>query len=391
MADTTLTLALPLGLPDAGTDAAAFFTDLGSRIRATVTGNCISAWTDPDALYSGVGPMIKAAVWYVRAGDPGLDGTTPVTSNTLYCKTWLWQYISLRTAAGGGSTLLPAVIALANLEEAAVQSAVSAELAGNSKYANLTDDERATSLADFLAGSARLVADAGTCLGCGEVDTSQADGYRRADVTLFDADGNSLDPAFYFSLWDTIGGTLVDGHPLIPLVQGPVTPALAPIEGGIRVRVTGTGLSDGSVVIIGGAEATDAWAGSGGTTLYVTVPEGTAGPVDVTVDGTAYAGAFAYTEDVLATAQAAVLAYMLALGEVSERAAALSAAGSLDDAAREDLLGRLYQAGLTTGQVIEERSANAGAAAIDTGAETLLSDSLASLQTLVSDAMTAIS
>lgn len=389
--DSQLVLAMPVGLPGEGDDPAAFFTDLSGKLEASVSGDVISVWTDPAAEYSGIYPMIKSAAWYVKAGNPGADGTTPVSADTLYCKTWLWEYIDLSASAGGGSAL-PAVIAYSGLEEAQVQADVTAELTDNAKYANMTDQERTDGAAAFIAGDARMVVEAGTRLGMGQVDGSHPNGWRKVEIALYDADLNLLDPSFYFTLWDTVGGEMVESHPLIALVQGPVTPATAPVEGGIRVKITGTGLSDATPVTFGGVAATDVRVkpDGTGTVLYATVPAGTSGTVDVVVDGTTHAGAFAYTEDVAATAQASLSSYVLYIGELTDLANAYAAAGTLDEAKRSELRDELEQAASTAGEVIEQRSANAGAAAMDPAVGEMLSDAIASLETLIDGALSAI-
>jgi hypothetical protein len=376
-ADAQLTLAMPVGLPATGVDAAAFFADLAGRIEAQVSATVVSVWTDADAVYSGLYPMVKAAVWYAPVGAAGLDGG-PVSSPTLYCRTWPLEYLSLRASTGGGDTALPAVIGYGNVDPDEVELAIASELASNEQYANLSDADRTTIVSDFMAGNARLLVEAGHRIGMGQVDSSRADGDRRVDVTLSGSTDLPLPPAFYWSLWATVGGELVTGHPLIALVQGPVSPAMAPIEGGIRVKLSGTGLTNTTPVSFGGVAATAARASADGTAIYVDAPAGAAGTVDVVVGTTTYSAAFAYTEDVVATAQAALTSHLLYLGEL----AALASAGPLDDDTWLKLKIEADHAGVTAGGAIEHRSSAIGAPAIDPAVADLIAAGLPTLTSL---------
>lgn len=379
--DARLILAMPVGLPGEGAAAAAPFAALRGRMEAAVTDRVLSVWTDPALPYSGICPMVRSAVSCLPDGG----GT-----RTLHCQTWLWEYLKLRSSAGDGA--LPFLITFANLDEAAVRTDLTAELTGNPKYANLTSRERTDSVAALLAGNARLVADAGTPLGLGRVDTAHARGWRKVVISLYDADMNRLDPAFYVTLWETIGGEHVAGHPLISLVQGPVTPAIAPVEGGTRIKVTGAGLTAASTVTIGGraASAVRVRPDGTGTALYATVPPGTAGKTDLVVDGATFAGAFAYTEDVAATARAAMASLVLHLGELTDQAGLLAAAGPLDDETRAGMRNALERAARHAGEAVEARSRCAGAPALDSAALSILSDSLPALESLIASALNAI-
>jgi hypothetical protein len=384
-ADAQLTLAMPVGLPAADVDAASFFADLANRIEAQVSATGVSVWSDADALYSGLYPMVKAAVWYVPAGSAGLDGG-PVSSPTLYCRTWPLEYLSLRASTGGGDTALPAVIGYGSVDPAEVELAIASELVSNEQYAHLTDAERTTTVSDFMAGNARLLVEAGHRIGMGQVDGSRADGDRRVDIILSGTTDLPLPPAFYWSLWATVGGELVTGHPLIALVQGPVSPAMAPIEGGIRVKLSGEGLTNTTPVSFGGVAATAARASADGTAIYVDAPAGAAGTVDVVVGTTTHSAAFAYTEDVVATAQAALTSQILYLGEL----AALASAGSLDDDTRLRLGIELDHAGIVAGGAIERRSSATGAPAIDPAVADLIAAALPALTSLDASARAAI-
>ena len=388
--DKTPTLAMPVGLPMEGVDPEAFYADLAPRLAAEVSaGGVVSVWTDPADAYSGVHGMIRAAASYAKAGSPGLDGVTPVVSATLFLRTWIWEYMSLGAAAGGSSVALPSVIGISNLDEAGVLADVTAELGANPAYADYTADQRTEAVDGFMEGMALLLTNAGSRLGRGQVDASRADGYRRVDVALYDSSGTILQPPFQFSLWSAVGGTWVDGHPLVELVQGPFEPAMSPIEGGIRVKFTGSGLSDAAAINFGGAAPTSVRASSDGKSLYATVPAGS-GIVDVVVNGTTYASAFAYVEDVLSTARASLASHAISAAEIAQRAADLEAGGALDDEARAELGFELMRAGLTAGEVIEARSRLSGAAALDEVVGVLLEDAQPDLADLISSALAAI-
>lgn len=389
--DTQLALAMPVGLPADGVDSATFFTTLSGLIEADVTSeNAIEVWTDAAREYSGVYPMARSFAWYVPTGSPGLDGSSLVSTPTIYCRTWLDEYLSLRTASGGGGTVIPAVVEYSNLDESEVRSDVTTLVATEERYAALAADEKAAFVDGFMTGSAKLLVGAGARFGAGQVDSTHAAGYRKVSVRLLDTHEEVLAPSFYFSLWDAIGGQWIDDHPLIALVQGPVTPATAPVEGGTTVKVIGTALTSATTVTIGGAAATTGWATPDGTALYVTVPQNGAGLVDVVVGSTTHSAALAYTEDVVATARAAAESYAIHAEALADMANAYAAAGTLDDETRAELRRVLNRLGLGAGYVVERRHRESGASALDPAVADVFAERLAAIETLLDTALTAI-
>ncbi|HKQ50378.1 MAG TPA: IPT/TIG domain-containing protein [Phycisphaerae bacterium] len=389
--DQSLTLAMPVGLHPTGEDPETFYAELESRIEAqTSTASVVSIWTDPNDRYSGIYAMIKAAVRYAPTGAPGLDGTTPVTTPTLICRTWVWDYLSLQSASGGRSVPTLVVAVYSNLDEAAVRIDITVEFAANPVYADLTSDERAAAVDEFMSGDSVVLVSAGTRLGRGAQDTAHASAYRKVELSLHDAESSLLAPAFQFSVFATLGGPLVDAHPLLKLLQGPLMPAVAPVEGGTRVSFRGSGLSDSSSITFGTVAGTDLHASTDGTLLYATVPEGEEGTVDVSVDGTVYPASFSYTQDVVTTAVAAIDSFRVRVQEITERAATLLGLGELDEETQSGLYQDLDNAGETTGQVIAGRWKQSGDAALDPAVSEHLESAQAELEALLASASSAI-
>ena len=388
--DAQVILAMPLGLLELGEDPATFYELLATRIQAELSEDqLLSIHSEPAFEYSGVYPMVRAAVWYVPAGGAGLDGN-PVPSPTLYCRTWLWEFLTLRSSIAGGD--VPAVIAYANLDETTVREAITAEVDNNPAYGELTESERTELIDAFMTQEQLMLFEAGTRLGQGAIDSSHASGYRLITAAFYDSDNLLLEPPFFFSLWDSIGGEWVTGHPLVALLRAPFTPAIAPLEGSIRIKFTQTsgGLTSGSSVEVGGTPASEIRADSNGTSLYFMIPAGSAGPVEIIIDGIPYPGVFHYVEDVVATAQASRDAYLIHLTEIKALADEMRASGTLDEEAQEQLLYELEGAAFTVGDVVALRSYNAGAAALDSAAGQVLADAAPTFQTLMEEASSAI-
>ena len=369
MADPTqtVTLAMPIGLPPQGIAPATHFAALQSRLSANLSAAMAKVWVADEAAYSGLFAMSKGFLRMIPAGSAGPDGVT-LAAPMLVLKPWLWDYLALRRNTPGGA--LPRLIGYANVEASAVTLAIRAELAANTRYQALTAAERTQAETDFAAGTIKLLVNAGTMIGRALADpAAQAPaqaGWRRLDLIFFDENNAPLDPSLYFDLWGIIGGAWVAGHPLLAALARPVTPAIAPIEGGTRIRVQGNGLTAGTTVDVDGQPATDIEISADGLTLWATVPAHAAGgtDIDVTVPGqtaVTYSGALGYTEDVATAARAIMLSLAVRLAEIRERVLALAAVGPIDPQIKAELSLATDLARDRAPVLIEQRAIAAGA------------------------------
>jgi hypothetical protein len=338
----TADLTMPVGLPPAGDDPVVHYNALRTRLSVTVDANNVtSIWVADEDDFSGVFAMCKGFLRYLPAGASALDGTT-LTAPMLLLKAWLWDYLALRNGVSAGITV-PKLIGYGNVHPGTVTDAVHAELTSNPRYQALSVAERTQIETDFMAGNSQMLVSAATVIARGGVDGAGGHtGQRRLDLTFLDSVGTNLDPQFYFDLWGLIGGPQVRGHPLVQALARPVTPSQMPLEGGLRVRVSGTGYTTGTTIQIAGQPAADVVVNSAGTAVYATSPALPAGAADVTVTAPnqaaqLYPDAITFTGDLLATVRAAVLAYAVALTEIQEQADALATAGTLDLEARQRL------------------------------------------------------
>lgn len=390
MADQTqsVTLAMPIGLPPQGTVAATHFAALQSRLSASLTTSLAKVWVANDAAYSGLFAMTKGFLRMIPSGSAGPDGTT-LTAPMLVLKPWLWDSIALRRNAPSGG--LPRLIGFGNVDAAAVTLAIRADLTGNPRYQALTTAERTQAETDFAAGTIKLLVNAGTMIGRARADpAAQAPaqpGWRRLDLYFFDENNAPLDPSVYFDLWGIIGGSWVAGHPLLAALARPVTPALAPIEGGTRIRVLGSGFAPGTTIDVGGQAATDIAIATNGQTLWATVPAHAAGGTDVvvTVPGqtaVTFSSALGYTADVAAAARGIVLSLAVRLAEIQDRATAMQAAGTLDIEAKTDFSFILDLERRRAPSLIEERARAQGTSAVGPDVMSAWEDALPGLRSL---------
>lgn len=335
-------LVMPIGLPPDGTDSVTHYGNLRTRLSAGVTAsNVAEVWVADEDAYSGLYAMSKGFLRYLPVGASAPDGTT-LAAPMLTLKSWLWDYLALRQNVSAGVTL-PKLIGYANVRPDTVKAATHSELASNPRYQSLSAAERTQAEDDFMAGDLQLLVSPATMIGRGEVDTAGAhSGQRRLDLTFLDRDGTKLDPLFFFDLWGLVSGPQTRNHPLVGALARAVTPSQMPVEGGLRIRVRGTGFTAGTTVEVGGQPATEVTINADATTVYATSPPGAAGAADVIVTipnqpAETHSGALTYTGELLATVRAAALAYAIALTEIREAAAALAAAGALDLDARQRL------------------------------------------------------
>jgi hypothetical protein len=370
-AEQQVTLAMPLGLPAVGASHPAHFANLQSRLSATTMGNVVRAWVADEPAYSALFAMVKGLLRYIPVGGIAPDGTM-VTTPMLVLKTWLWDYLELRKNVAP-STPLPKLIGYANVDQNSVALAIRAELGSNPRHKQLAAQQRTLAEVDFLAGTARLVVSAGTAIGRGAVDAAAPPGtfptYRRVDLQLLNNEGATLDPVNAFDLWGLVGGDLVQGHPLLSILRRPVSPSAAPLEGGTRIRITGTGFVANTSVTIRGQPAVDVWVRGNGQELYATLPSGASGTADVvvTIPGKApitHTSALTYVSDVVATARGVVQSLAVRLTEIRDRAAELAAANALDAQAKAELSLATDLARDAAPLVIERRARAAGTTAV---------------------------
>ena len=393
-----LDLAMPLGLPLKGADKEAHYTAMASLLSIEITKAKVARiWVASNPLYANVHAMARAAVRYYPKGSKGPDGAAEAT-NTLYFKTWLWEYLSLKKSAGGGK-LVPAVIRIANIDNAQMKTLVEQELKSNSRYKSRTTTERTQMKTDFLVGKLNLLVAAGTKVAQGAVDTMPPQpglaGYRRIDLAFVDADGNVLDPSLFFDIWGAVGGSNVTGHPLLDLLKRELTPSAAPLEGGTRIRIKGKNLTDASTVSVEGKLATDVKMANSGKLLYATLPAGKKGIADIVIkipgqpDKTISPGV-RYVEDVVETARAVTASFIVHLTELHERVKAMMAVGTVSEDDRGKLRLELELAHRLSYEAIDERAAAGGGAANSPGVVDVLAKHDAVERGLLAKVITAI-
>jgi hypothetical protein len=373
MSTAPVTLAMPVGLPATGADPQVHYTALRPNLQVAVAPDqTVQVWVADVAALSALASMCKGRLRHVPVGAVGPDGMATATS-LLLLQPWLWDHLALRGRAPAGS-VLPALVVYGNVDVADMTAAIQAELATNPRYQTLGAAERAQAQANFVAGTVALLVTAGVVIGRASVDPAPpagtSAGARRLDLSFRDRDGGALDPRLYFDLWGLIGGPLVRDHPLPEALRRPVTPALAPIEGGTRVRIDAAGVDATTTVDIGGVAATDVTIDPAGSAIYATVGAHGVGTVDVTLNtpgqpAQSFVGALTYVADLPSAARASALSYAVQLIEVRDRALALDAAGQLTADARNQLRLEVDIAQHTAADAIDQRSAAGGGAPSD--------------------------
>ena len=391
MATQDVNLAMPVGLPAPNANAQAHYQQLATRLTASVaTGNVVRAWIADEAAYDALHAMSTGFLTFVPTGGSGPGGAA-VGSPMLVLKLWLWDYLELRRNAAP-SAPPPKLIGYGNADAGDVALTVRAELASNTRYQSLTAQQRTQAETDFLAGTLKLLVSAGTRIGRARVDLAPPppaqSGWRRLELTFFGASGAALDPSLCIDLWGLISGPLVRGHPLLSSLARPVMPSVAGLEGGNRIRITGTNLVVGTTVTIGGQSAIDVEVSADGSAVYATAPPGSAGAADVgvTVPGQStqtHSEAITYVSDILATARAAITSYAIHLTEIRTRAQALADAGQLDTNARALIRIEVDLAGSTAGTLIANRHVVAGRTAPDPDVGEVWEDAQADLRAIL--------
>jgi len=129
---------------------------------------------------------------------------------------------------------------------------------------------------------------------------------------------------------------------------GPVVPAASPVEGGVRIRINTRGMVAATRVLVGPDEAADVLGNAEGSLTYATLPPGQPGARAVVITDAAehtrtFPLAVEYVQDPERAARAVVAGYEVIISELIDTATALIAAGTLDDAARQQLAGTLEQ------------------------------------------------
>lgn len=339
----TPTLAMPIGLPQGGVGADTHYQDLATKLAAEVQGDLsVRIWTDPALAYAAINPMVRSAARFFPTGNAGPGGGV-VATDTLIFSTWLWEYLSLRKNSSA-SAAVPALIRMGNMDQSQLQTAVQTELNANMRYASWAQAEKTQFVTDFLAGSAYMLLDAGTQIGAGAADPSPSGpapaGHRRIDLAFLEPDGTILDSQFYLDMWGTIGGAFVTGHPLLAALAREVTPSVAPIEGGTRIKAAGQNLTSATTVSIEGNMATNLYVTSDGNAVYFDAPPHSEGMVDVVVNTAGQnpklISGFRYVTDLTEAVRAILASLVVALTEIRDDLQIAAIAGPLDDQIRRD-------------------------------------------------------
>jgi IPT/TIG domain len=340
----TPTLAMPIGLPPDSASKDTHYQNLTMKLAAEIQSDLsIRIWTDPALPYATINPMVRSAAKFYPSGSTGPGGGTFAT-DTLIFSTWLWEYLSLRQSASA-SAAVPALIRVGNIDLSEMRTAVQAELNASARYANWTPANRAQFVTDFIAGSRFMLVDAGTKFGAGAADPSPSGsapaGDRCIDFAFLTPDGTILDSQLYFEMWGTIGGDLVTGHPLLTALAREVTPGVAPIEGGTRIRVIGQGFTSTTTVSVGGTTALNLYVTPDGKTVYFDAPAGSEGAADVQVDtpslpSKVIIGGLEYVSDLAKTVRAVSSSLAVGLGEIDQKLDDQITGGTVTDQARAD-------------------------------------------------------
>jgi hypothetical protein len=234
---------------------------------------------------------------------------------------------------------------MGNIDLSQLKTAVQAELNANARYASWTLADKAQFVTDFLAGTGYMLVDAGAKFGMGAADSSPGGsvpaGNRRIDLAFLKPDGTILDSQLYFDMWGMIGGALVTGHPLLAALARAVTPGAAPIEGGTRIKVIGTGFTSATTVSVGGNSATNRYVTPDGKAVYFDVPAGAVGPADVSIVTPPLlpkliAGGFEYVTDLAKTVRAVSSSLIVGLEEIDKKLNDQITAGTVTDGARAE-------------------------------------------------------
>ena len=385
----TVVLAMPVGLPPSGAQPTAHYADLATRVAVQPAADRVQIWAADDPAWADLFAMGKGLLRYYAAGSTGPDGSA-LTTPLLALKLWLWEYLEMRRTAGSSSSVAT-VVCYGNVDAAAVESAIDAELAANERYAAMSSDDRTKIKTDFMAGTIRIMVAGGTRIGQGTADPAPpapaAPGWKRVDLRFLDHDGAASDPLVSIDLWGAVSGPLVAGHPLLAMLRRPVAPTLIPVEGGTRLRIVGTGLVAGTTVQVGGSNGQDVVVDAAGQIAWATAPSGAAGAADVTITapGSApvtHVAAVTYVSDVVAAARGVIASLGVVLQETQQRANDLQAAGTLDDEARATLKIALDYARREAPRRIEARASASGGSADDPLIEAAWGDAMPMLAAL---------
>ena len=384
-----VTLAMPVGLPPTGVAPDVHYAQLATRMTANKAGNVIHVWVSDENDYSGLFTMSRGMTRIVPSGAAMPDGSTASTPSLLL-KPWLWDYLALRQAAAPGA-VLPKQIAYANVDIAQLDTAVATELSANQRYGTLTTQERTDAKSDFLAGASRLLFAGGVLVARSQIDPSPPGGVpagrRRLDLSFLDGAGVTLDPAPYFDLWALLSGPAVKTHPLLSTMARPVTPALAPQEGGTRVRISGMGFGGGTTVDVDGQGATDVKTSADGQTAWATLPSHAVGAADVVVTlsgGTAltHSDAVTYVAELGPAARAVLNSFEVRLAELRDRATEMDDAGTLDADAKARFASDFATAENSTPRQIDDRAKALGTPGVTPDVEAAWDDAGAAITEL---------
>ena len=172
-----------------------------------------------------------------------------------------------------------------------------------------------------------------------------------------------------------------------------LTPGVAPIEGGTRIRIKGENFSDESTVTVAGSSATDVKMAESGRLLYVILPPGTEGIADVVIMTPGHpprtiSPGIRYVSDVVETSRGVMSSFNVHLTELRDRVQNMEALGTLDENSRIEMHLELEFAHRLSYEAIEQRSAAGGGPANSPAVVDVLASNEAVQRTLLADVFT---
>lgn len=317
-------LAMPFGLPAEGANLLAHYSALKEEVTfEQLADNTVRMIITDRLEWCSIHTMCRCMAILLPTGSTAPNGAVLLESAVII-KPWFWDFLRMSESANG--SVLPSKILYTNIDISMLRTDIRNEIGTNERYSSLSMSEKTSLENDFLTGTAKLLLDAETKIGLGQVISSgEHSGKRSCDIQFYDYDNNLMDPSDVSEIFNLVGGRTISNHPYSDFFSRVVWPNIVPVEGNLRFKLTGELVfSEHTEVSIGGTpvHSSQIRLSPDRRILYGTFPlRESTGAVDVVVQNPGepaqnFTDAVTYVEDLVSTLKASLISFQVYLSEV---------------------------------------------------------------------------
>jgi len=360
-------LAMPFGLPEAEGDILNHYQRLEEETTLEqLADNTVRIFNTNAPEWSSIHTICRCIAVVLPAGSTAPDEAA-LSQAAVLIKPWFWDFLQMSESGGDG--LLPSKIVYKNIDADVLRNDIRQEITTNERYASLSEAEKSSLQDQFLRGEVKILLQSETKIGAGIIlTTGEHSGKRSFDLQFLDYENRLINPAEVAEIYELVGGRTVNNHPFAKHFSIAVWPNIAPLEGGLRFKVSGLPFIEGTRVTVGGNSVPEnkIRLSPNKEILYGEIPSNNSNDsvnVIVAIPGitpSTFADAISYKTGLLDAIRSTVISYVIHLQEIKFLIDEELSKESLTPERKQNWLLEIDKAGKTIDHTIFLRSENGG-------------------------------